>query len=1403
MEKSTIAADFIFEVSWEVCNKVGGIHTVLSSKAATVMQEWEDRVVMIGPDIWKGTAAHPEFDEDKFLFADWRHYAAKLGIRARVGRWRIQGSPPVILVDFTPYFQVKNDIFSHLWVRYQLDSLTGQWDYIEPAMFGYTAGKVIESFYHYHLTYSDKIVAHFHEWMTGVGLLYLEENVPQIGTIFTTHATALGRSIAGNGQDLYGDLQRFDPGQEARRFNVLAKHSLERCAARFVDCFTTVSEITAKECAVFLDKTPDVITINGFDTAVVPDYFLFQEKRYISRKKLLDVASALKGKRFADNSILLLKSGRYEFRNKGIDAFIASLGLLKRDYTGRDIVAFIFVPAGHTGFRKDLAAYLHNNSGELQDNHFITHNLLDSDTDPITGALQKVGLTGNDDSHIHVVFSPVYLDGQDGIYDMTYYDLLLGFDVSVFPSYYEPWGYTPQESVAYYVPTLTTDNAGYGTFLLHQMPANDIQHGAMVIERGEKGIDEIKLSIAEAIMTFANLTAEQVKIARLSAHSLSNKTLWKNTILNYKKAFSIALAKTTSRTASFRHELPVHPLAAVGKAKEHHSPKWRKVFVETKLPEELKALEAIMGNFWWTWQPEARHLFAAMHPELWEQCNHNPFGMLEQLSGPRLKELAQDSGFINQLKSVQKRFEAYMEKPMKSLPAVAYFCSEFGIYSGLEQYSGGLGILAGDLLKQASDDGVPMVGIGLLYRFGYFKQDVGLHGDQIALEVPQKFTCQPLHPVMDAKGNWLKISIALPGRTLYAQVRRADIGRTSLYLLDTDISENRPEDRRITGQLYGGDRENRLKQELLLGIGGMRLLQFLSISPDVFHLNEGHVAFASLERIRMLMYDENLGFEEALELVRSSSLFTTHTPVPAGHEVFSEELLRTYLSHFARLLNISWDRLMQLGSKSANNHPHDFSMSMLAANTCKAINAVSEKHEKVSRQIFAPLWEGYGETELFIGHVTNGVHVPTWLAPEVQSFVQSAHLSNDNPEALDEKGLWQLHMRLKRDLLDELKMRFNANTVNGNRFYKRYSAFSDALTEEALIIVFARRFVTYKRPTLLFSDTDRLSRIVESSPVPLMFLFAGKAHMKDGAGQDEIRQLLQLSLSPAFRGKLFFLLNYDMELASYLVRGADVWLNVPKDGMEASGTSGMKAAMNGVLNLSTADGWWAEAGDLDAGWTIPYHGAGRNGEDEWDADMLYTMLEKLVIPEFAARNKQGLPKAWIQKMKHAISGVQSRFNAGRMLDNYTLNYYKPIAAKHQKMRENAFAETTRLTAWKQRITEAWPGIVVVSTALHDTANKALPLGEMLNPMITLDLNGLSAEDVGVEMVIIEKRSHHDDPFTMIASHVLKAKVSKADNVVWSGKIPMEKAGVYEYGFRIFPTHPLLAHRQDLALVKWV
>ncbi len=981
MAENIIKPDYIFEISWEVCNKVGGIYTVISTKAQTLVEEFGSNYLLIGPDVWRDATVNPEFIEDKKLFKSWRDKAADEGLHIKIGRWNINGNPIVIIVDYATFINQKDAIFSTFWETYKLDSISGQWDYVEPALFGYAAARVIESFTKFNLSIREKVVAQFHEWMTGSGILYLKINMPQVATVFTTHATVLGRAIAGNNQSLYEHLNEFNVNAKASEFNVVSKQSLEKNSAQYADCFTTVSEITGKECTKFLDKDIDIITPNGFEDTLVPSGESFELNRQKARNKLIEVTEALTNKKLSDNPFLIATSGRYEFRNKGIDLFINSLAELdKSPDLKRQVVAFILIPANHYGPRKDLISKLKKETDSQINNCVLTHNLHYEEHDSILERIRQFNLSNTENNKVIVVFVPSYLNGDDGIFNMPYYDLLIGFDLTVFPSYYEPWGYTPLESLAFHVPTVTTSLTGFGYWVskLFKNPGN----GITIIERTDSNDLEVVGEITKSVLRIASLDQKHTMEAKEKALEISKSALWKNQIKYYNMAFNIAISKISERSETIVETEKIETLSQSEKFIVANTPVWKRLLVQKNIPEKLHALEELSKNLWWSWNYDAIELFRSIDPNLWEGCEENPIAFFDMISFDRFLRLEKDKNFLKKLNDIYNRFMAYMQKPLKQGPKIGYFSMEYGLHDSIKLYSGGLGVLAGDYLKEASDASCNIIAVGLLYRYGYFKQIISAYGDQIAQYDSQKFSKTPAQPVRDEKGNWMSIQIVLPGRTVKARIWRLNVGRIPLFLLDTDFEDNIEQDRSITHYLYGGDWENRFKQELLLGIGGIRLLETLGIECDIYHSNEGHAAFIGIERLRKYIVDENLTFAEALEIVRASQLFTTHTPVPAGHDAFEEGLVRTYIGHYPNRLKISWAQFMALGKSNPDDPSEKFSMSFLAANLSQEINGVSRLHGKVSQNIFHALYKGYAPEELHIGYVTNGVHLPTWSAED-------------------------------------------------------------------------------------------------------------------------------------------------------------------------------------------------------------------------------------------------------------------------------------------------------------------------------------------------------------------------------------------------------------------------------------
>jgi glycogen phosphorylase/synthase len=1406
--------DYIFEVSWEVCNKVGGIYTVISTKYHALRQEVpNDQVIMIGPDVWKETSEHPDFEEDLILLKDWRELAALQGLYFRVGRWKIEGRPLSILVDFTSYFPKKDEIFARFWEDYGLDSISGQWDYVEPVMFGYTAAKVIESFYRTHLNHRDMVIAHFHEWMTGSGVLYLKKNTPGIATAFTTHATVLGRSIAGNGRPLYSSMSQVNPDIVASEFQVKSKHSLEKLAARHADLFTTVSGVTANETTALLAKKPDVITPNGFDPGWVPPTDVLKEKRSLARTSILSAASKMFDTDFPDDTLLVLNSGRYEFRNKGIDLFIDAAGALSRKYpSARKTIAVIAVPAYHHGPRPDLMQRISGQKNLLNGTHnALTHLLNHPENDPVLRRIDQQLLLNKQDDQLFILFVPTYLDGHDGIFDLKYYDFLSGFDLTLFPSYYEPWGYTPLESVAFGIPTVTTNLAGFGVWVIESSKHNG--KGVKVIPRTDFNDSEVSDALAGILEEFLMMTPENYLEVSADASLVAHQANWTEFIQFYLHGYQDALIRASDRAQHDPYLLSGTPLPK--RHKEAKLPTWHKVLIRSVYPQQLERLKKLANNLWWCWNPEATALFSTIDPSLWLQSGNSPRKLLSLLKIDDLHRLAQDDAFLKRLDHVWHLYQAYMEvTPAGQEPHVAYFSMEFGLHESLKIYSGGLGILAGDYLKEASDSNRRMTGIGLLYRYGYFTQQITPYGDQVSENIPQKFSDLPIHAVRDEHGEWIRVSIAFPGRTLYAKVWEVWVGRIKLYLLDTDLEMNAPHDRAITHQLYGGDWENRLKQELLLGVGGIRLLEKLDIKPDVFHCNEGHAAFINFERIRDLVQREFLTFEEALEVVRSSTLFTTHTPVPAGHDRFSEDLLRAYISHYPERLHISWNELMALGMEYPENPGEQFSMSVLAIKTAQFVNGVSKIHGEVSRQMFKHLFDGYFSEELHIGHVTNGVHYPTWTNARWQTIHQrflmhdgiSRHHQFDawsGIASIEDREIWETRNTLRKELLQHLKGRVNAEMTRRQDPPGHIVRVVESLDQPMLTIGFARRFATYKRAHLLFSNEERLLQLVSNKRRPIRFLFAGKAHPSDKAGQDLIKRIVEIGKKSEFAGKILFVENYDMELGRYLTQGCDIWLNTPMRPQEASGTSGEKAVMNGVLNLSVLDGWWAEGYQPEAGWALPEERAYQEQslQDQLDAETIYNLLEERIAPLFYDRNKNGIPEGWIQHIKNNFREITPHFTMRRMVDDYYRQYYHALAERYAEVRADNYRQARIYATWKRRLMVHWENIAVIQKDLPDSTNKPLNLGEPFNAEMVVHAPGLTSNDLKMEVIFGEKVQNKVE--RIFLRERLECSSDGNGKLRFTCNVKMPRAGVFDYAFRITPDHPLMPHGMDFPLVKWV
>lgn len=849
------------------------------------------------------------------------------------------------------------------------------------------------------------------------------------------------------------------------------------------------------------------------------------------------------------------------------------------------------------------------------------------------------------------------------------------------------------------------------------------------------------------------------------------------------------------------------------KTNEANSPNWKMINVKSDIPKELSRLAELARNIWWAWNNEATSLFKFLDPELWEEVEHNPVLLLERMSYNQLKELSANEEVQARLNSVYSKFRAYMDvKPDTTKPSVAYFSMEYGLDSVLKIYSGGLGVLAGDYLKEASDNNINLCAVGFLYRYGYFSQSMTMTGEQVANYEAQNFGTLPLERVMDKDGHPMIIEVPYLDYTVYAYLWRVNVGRIPLYLLDTDNDMNSEFDKRITHQLYGGDWENRLKQEILLGIGGIITLDKLGIKKDVYHCNEGHAALINVKRICNFV-EQGFNFEEALELVRASSLYTVHTPVPAGHDYFDEGLFGKYMSGYPSKMGITWDNLMDLGRMNAGDKNERFCMSTFACNTCQEVNGVSELHGTVSQKMFAGIWKGYFPEESHVGFVTNGVHFPTWASSNWKRFYDK-HFSKDfildqsNPKIweaiynVSDEEIWETRKLMKKRLINYIKERFNSTWLKNQGDPSRVVSLVENINPNALLIGFGRRFATYKRAHLLFTDLERLDKIVNRSDRPVQFLFTGKAHPYDGAGQDLIKRIIEISNRPEFIGKIIFLENYDMELARRLISGVDIWLNTPTRPLEASGTSGEKALMNGVLNFSVLDGWWYEGYREEAGWALTDKRTYQNQEyqDQLDAATIYTMLENSIIPLFYAINSKGYSPEWIGYIRNSMAKIAPHYTMKRMMDDYFDKFYFKLAKRSKYLSENNYAKVKSLVAWKSEVAQKWDNIEVISCEGTDDLEKgSIKRGQEYMVRCTIDEKGLD-DAVGVDFLILSSDNNGVDHIdTIIPLDMVKRE---GDLFTFEKKISISNAGTFKVGYRMYPKHEDLPHRQDFCYVKW-
>jgi len=848
-----------------------------------------------------------------------------------------------------------------------------------------------------------------------------------------------------------------------------------------------------------------------------------------------------------------------------------------------------------------------------------------------------------------------------------------------------------------------------------------------------------------------------------------------------------------------------------------------KVTVIPKVPDRINRLEEIAYNLWWSWNTETLKLFKAIDIDLWENCQKNPIKFINNVEQSKLEEAAVNEDFLSQYDLILSKFDSYMNEtntwfnktyPDKKDNKIAYFSAEYGLDESFPVYSGGLGILSGDHCKSASDLGLPFVAVGLLYRQGYFNQRINREGWQEATYSELDISELPVKPVCTQEGEELVINIDFPGRVVFAKVWQVNIGRIKLFMLDTNVESNSQYDREITARLYGGDQEMRIQQEIFLGIGGLKALKAMGISPTIYHMNEGHSAFICVELIKNLIADKHIPFADAKEIVSSCTIFTTHTPVPAGIDIFPIGLMDKYFGSYWNQMGISRHEFMELGMSQSNDAGQSFNMGVLALKVAGKKNGVSKLHGEVSRDIFGDVWPLVPKEEVPISHVTNGVHTLTWLDSNLKKLYDEYLPKNWETNISDPKvwkaidkipnrKLWEMHRHSKVKLFEIVRQNLKAQMERNGEHPGEILRVDSMLDPDVLTIGFARRFATYKRANLIFRDIERVKRILGNPDMPVQIIFAGKAHPADRPGQEIIKNIVDISKMPEFKGKVIMLENYNMNVARYLLHGVDIWMNNPRRPLEASGTSGQKAAINGAINFSILDGWWIEGYKNNSGWSIgknEYYSS-LNHQDNVDSDSIYTTLEKQIVPLYYTTDINGIPNDWVEKMKASIKVVAPEFSTERMIKDYTNDFYVPQMERYKSIGQDNYAKISDLCNWKNYITQNWDNIHINPINLTAYENNPICVNQSISPACLAYLGNINPEDVSVE--VYYGKISNDGELHDSSSCSMKLVQKNGDMYEYRAEIPMKNGGNYGFTYRVVPKNPMLINKQDMGLVKWV
>jgi len=1411
--------DFVFELSWEVCNMVGGIHTVIQSKAQEMRDQFDDNYVCVGPHIPHQIGSTPVFREEIWNSSIYKmilDFSAQQ-VTCRMGRWNIPGEPKVLLIGFNDLLPQKDRILAHYWEKYGVNSIFGGHDYLEPVLFSHAAGLLIEQIFNRGLFLENKrVLVHCHEWMTACAFLHLKETAPEVASVFTTHATILGRTLSSRNDQRLLETYFLDrqPSQWARETGVESKHSVECTAAREADCFTTVSETTSEECSSVLGKRPDQVVHNGL-SAEVPDRRLLEPALKLQmRRRLLEIAEEVTGYTYDPaRSDIVVTSGRYEFRNKGIDLFLEAMLDLRERMSSRDTrrktLAVVMCPAGHLQRIYPRKADFHT-----------THQLVDPENDPTLQTLRLRNHQNGPDDPVHVIFLPLYLSGADSSIKEGYWELLSAADVAVFPSWYEPWGYTPHEAISLGIPTITTDRAGFGRWA-KEVPGAEAEKGVVTIGRS-KGVDGIvpfdhcRIELRERLAHFLGLSDEEKRLWSNSASRTANKARWADFFSDYLKAYDLALSKAAARVAEgkvFRfRSFSLGQVESPSRA-SYVRASVRKFSVAPRFPLVLNSmLEFAESTISWKWHPPVVHLLSQLDPELWARVHRRPLEFLQNVTYETVRKIIANPELKKTFDEIRRTFQEL--RNLKVTFERAYFCMEYGITDKLRIYSGGLGMLAGDHLKTASDLKLPLAAFGLFYQYGYFRQSLGAEGQQLASYDRSELEALKLKLVQNEAGARVLLSVPLRQDTLYFQAWRLELQTVHLFLLDTNVAENPPHLRGITDRLYSTEPGRRLDQEWLLAMGGLKLISSLRMNIKVFHMNEGHTSFLVVGRALELMAEKNFSFSEALEFVRFTTIYTVHTPVPAGHEEFELGDARRLLSAVVKKHELL-EQIMKLG-ESLNPGVNKFSMTSLAIRGSRWVNAVSKIHEGVSQRMFASRFPDLDPNEVPITHVTNGVHLPYWVDPDWQSLFYEV-LGPDWPQRqrdveywgklreVPAERIWDIKSKIKARFLRWLGGKLRESLLSsGHR--PEYADVLGKVDPRTLFITHAKRMAPYKRADLLFQDPDRLHEILRKSSVPIVFIYAGKAHPADGLGQAALQRLVGWGRDERFRGSILVLEDYDLSYASRLLSGSDVWLNTPLRPLEASGTSGMKAAVNGTLHFSVADGWWPEVFNGKNGWMV---GDGselweHHLQDRFDRERIFSILETQLLPEYCGAFNEVPSLRWAERVRESLASCIPLVSSQRMFFDYEERLYKPALQAARDLEDGDFANLRELCKFKATLKEHWHELAFENMNSEKLGSNLVQRGIPTEVEIDLSHPGLTPQHLQVQGILTRRVTRFDKAERTVFNCVCISQEGEK-NSRWRLNLVNHEAGDYSLSFRATarPFGNLPDPSFELKLVKWV